>query len=482
MLGSMTGAGGAARPAGSAPRAPIRRRVLRWVGAVVGLGVVGFAVWSVRVMLPRATGFAAKVGCTAVFVSGRELERVRNEELGAVGFVDLEVDEARGEIEASVVGLARQRARHHAGRGCSLVRDEGPGLARAADSQISTTTSESEPDPRAWPLGDGEDPRPDPAGLDRRALDAAVDRAFDELDPEQPLRTRAVLVAWQGRLLVERYGEGIDARTPLPGWSMAKTITSALVGLLVARGELDVEAPAPVPEWHEDPDDPRAAITLDHLLRMSSGLEFEERYGPFGEGSDMLFVDGSASERAIAKPLIAEPGTRCVYSSGTANIVARIVRDQFADPGEQLSFARRELFEPLGVRTAVLELDPSGTFIGSSFALMSARDWARLGQLYLDDGVWAGRRIFSAGWVAYTRTPGPACEGSYGAMVQTNVGARRLPSLPEDTFEMVGHEGQSVLIVPSRDAVIVRLGLTQAPARWDTDGFAAAILAALPEQ
>jgi CubicO group peptidase (beta-lactamase class C family) len=242
-----------------------------------------------------------------------------------------------------------------------------------------------------------------------------------------------------------------------------------------------------VSEWREDADDPRAAITLGQLMRMSSGLEFDEAYGPFGEGSDMLFVDPSCAERAIDKPLVAEPGTRYAYSSGTANIVARVVHDRFDSPGEQLEFYRRELFEPLGIGSAVLELDPSGTFVGSSFALMSARDWARLGQLYLDDGVWQGRRILPEGWVEYTRTPAPACErGEYGALFQTNAGApddpsdRRLPSLPRDAFEMVGYEGQSVLIVPSRRAVIVRLGLTRGEARWDTDAFASQVLAALP--
>src|SRR5690606_23608347 len=215
---------------------------------------------------------------------------------------------------------------------------------------------------------DGIDRRPDPAGLDRAALEAVIDAAFAEPDPDAPRRTRAVVIAHDGRLLIERYAEGFDAGTPLPGWSMAKSVTNALVGILVGRGELELDAPAPVPEWQQRGDDPRAAITLDHRLRMSSGLAWDERYGPFGEGSDMLFVDQSCAALAIEQPLIAEPGAQYAYSSGTANIVARIIRDCFDDTDAQLRFFREALIEPLGLHSAILELDPTGTFIGSSFA------------------------------------------------------------------------------------------------------------------
>jgi len=455
------------------------RRALQIAAALLGLSAIGFGIWSVRVMLPRATGYAAKVGCSAAFVSGRPTAAIREQELAAVSFVRIEFDEQTEVVEASVLGMAKQRAVRRGLAGCTLERS---GLARAdmpALEHRATAAASVEP----WPIGDGIDRRPDPAGLDRAALEAVIDAAFAEPDPDAPRRTRAVVIAHDGRLLIERYAEGFDAGTPLPGWSMAKSVTNALVGILVGRGELELDAPAPVPEWQQRGDDPRAALTLDHLLRMSSGLAWDERYGPFGEGSDMLFVDQSCAALAIEQPLIAEPGAQYAYSSGTANIVARIIRDCFDDTDAQLRFFREALIEPLGLHSAILELDPTGTFIGSSFALMSARDWARLGQLYLNDGVWQGRRILPDGWVEYSRTPAPAAtRGEYGALFQTNAGGdpRRLPSVPGDAFEMVGYEGQSVLIVPSRRAVIVRLGLTRSPAIWDTDEFASQVLAALP--
>lgn len=450
-----------------------RRVWAKRAGLVLGIATLGFGVWSVRVMLPRATGFAAKVGCSALFVTGRSLEQIAAQELSAVGFVSLELDEARGELVASVAGLAEQRARHQGPHGCMLVGEPMPALERVRVHAPRV-------DPRPWPLGEGEDRRADPQGLDRACLDRTVAAAFEEPQPEAPRNTRAVVVAWQGRLVAERYADGIERDTPLPGWSMAKSVTNAMVGLLVREGELDVAAPAPIAEWHEDPDDPRAAITLDHLMRMSSGLEFAERYGPFGEGSDMLFVDDDVAARAIAKPLVGTPGSVYGYSSGSSNIVARIVADRFEGPTAQHEFVVRELFDPLGIHAAVLELDRRGTFVGSSFALMPARDWARLGQLYLDEGRWQGEAILPPGWVEYSRTPAPAAaHGEYGALFQTNAGRWRLPSVPDDAFEMVGHEGQSVLIVPSRAAVLVRLGLTQ-KAKWDTDAFASALLGCLP--
>jgi CubicO group peptidase (beta-lactamase class C family) len=456
------------------------KRALQVAAAVLGLATVGFGIWSVRVMLPRATGFAAKIGCSAAYVSGRPIAAVREQELAPVGFVKVEFDEPNETVEASVLGLAKQRAVRRGSFGCTLERGK---LAHADATVLPLPAAIAGPEP--WPIGDGVDSRADPEGLDRAGLEAIVEEAFAEPDPAALRHTRAVLVAWNGRLIAERYAEGIEPSTALPGWSMAKSVTNALVGILVGRGELELDAPAPVPEWHERGDDPRAAITLSQLLRMSSGLAAEERYGPFGEGSDMLFVDESCAELAIAQPLIAEPGTRYAYSSGTTNIIARIIRDRFSDQGAQLRLFHEALFEPLGIRSATLEFDPTGTFVGSSFALMSARDWARLGQLYLDDGVWQGRRILPEGWVEFTRTPTPAAtRGEYGAHFQTNAGGdeRRLPSVPNDAFEMVGYEGQSVLIVPSRRVVIVRLGLTRSPAKWDTDAFASRVLAALPSR
>ena len=269
--------------------------------------------------------------------------------------------------------------------------------------------------------------------------------------------------------------------------SVAKSFTSALVGILVGQGKLKVEDPAPIAEWHGK-DDPRATITLDNLLRMSSGLEFEENYTKMKSDTTFQFVGGDLAGFSAAKPLEAPPGTRWQYSTGTSNILGRIVRQAAgATFAEAFAFPRRALFDKLGMRDTVMEVDAAGNFVGGSFIFASVRDYARLGLLYLRDGVWNGERILPEGWVAYTRTPtahAPENRG-YGAQFWLNTGTnpavQRWPALPADTYAMNGHQGQHVVIVPSRDAIIVRVGLSEFDS-WKIEDFVERALKALPEE
>ena len=265
---------------------------------------------------------------------------------------------------------------------------------------------------------------------------------------------------------------------------MTKSVNNALVGILVKQGKLATDRPLAAPEWRR-PGDPRAAIRLDDLMRMSSGLKFDENYS--GAASDVakdLFLAEDAGAYAASLPLEKPIGTHWAYSSGTTNIISRAVRLAIGnDPAYRL-FPRRALFEPLGMQTAVLEPDPSGTFVGSSYMYASARDWARFGLLYLHDGVWNGKRILPEGWVKYSTTRSPADpSGAYGAQVWINAGdssgKRPHPNLPADAFFFLGHDQQNVVIIPSRDLVVVRLGYT--PGRdWDLDAFVVHVLDALP--
>lgn len=220
---------------------------------------------------------------------------------------------------------------------------------------------------------------------------------------------------------------------------------------------------------------------------MSSGLEFDERYGPLADATHMLFEVDDAAALPLGKPLASPPDTEFKYSSGTTNILTTILRRRFLSLRTYHRFPHEALFVPLGMRSAVFEADAAGTLLGSSFMYATPRDWARFGLLYLRDGVWDGQRLLPAGWVEYTRTASATAPiGEYGAHFWTNAGApgeperRRLPHLPLDAYQASGFQGQAVLIVPSRDAVIVRLGMTHERPAWDLDAFAAAVLAALP--
>jgi CubicO group peptidase (beta-lactamase class C family) len=222
-----------------------------------------------------------------------------------------------------------------------------------------------------------------------------------ETDAALPRRTRAIVIVHGGRIVAERYADGYGSASLFTGWSMTKSVTNALVGILTAQNALDIDADRLRPEWRS-PDDPRSAITLHDLLTMSSGLGFDESYAPSGAATRMLFDSHDAAAVAADSPLLHDPGTVWSYSSATTNIVSAVVRDAFKSHDEYIAFPRRALFDRIGMTTAVLEPDPSGTFVGSSFMYATARDWARFGLLFLRDGTWNVERILPEGWVDYS--------------------------------------------------------------------------------
>jgi CubicO group peptidase (beta-lactamase class C family) len=311
----------------------------------------------------------------------------------------------------------------------------------------------------AWPERDL------PKGVD---LEALLDQAFDDASPLAV--TYAVVVVHHGRIVVERYHGALEhfdrpptpvtAATGLLSWSMAKSVLHAVVGLLVGDGRLDLDAPAPVPEW-ADPGDPRHAITLRQLLAMRDGLDFVEDYvdDRASDTIQMLFGDRQSDMAKFAadRPLAAPPGTRFNYSSGTSNIVSGAVA-RAVGPGEEYArFLHGRLFSPLAMRSADPEFDEAGTWVASSYLRATARDWARFGLFYLRDGVWDGVRLLPTGWVDYARTMVSTDEDGepYGAHWWGLPGDN-----PLGTFRASGYEGQSISLCPALDLVVVRLGKT----------------------
>jgi CubicO group peptidase (beta-lactamase class C family) len=309
----------------------------------------------------------------------------------------------------------------------------------------------------AWPAADL------PSHVDRARFGALMAKAFGQAESPTLGRTDAFVLIQGGKLLAERYGEGLGPDHTNHSWSEAKSITHALVGLLVGDGKLDIHAPADVPEWRE-PGDPRGAITLDHLLRMSSGLAFSEVYEPdrASDTIEMLWGSGKSdvAHFAASFPLDHPPGGFWAYSSGTTNIVSRCVARAIdaSGPGYE-AFMRERLFGPLGMRSPIPKFDAAGTFIGSSFCFATARDFARFGLLYLRDGVWEGRRLLPPGWVDYARTPTFQQSqefGPYGAHWW-------LDMVGPGSFSANGHEAQYTVLVPDLDLIVVRNGQTPMP-------------------
>ncbi len=301
-----------------------------------------------------------------------------------------------------------------------------------------------------------------PAGAVAARVHSLLDGAFDA-DPAGDLGvTHAVVIVQGGRLLIERYAPDFGPEVTCRSWSMAKSITQALVGIAVGDGRLDIHAPADVPAWR-GAGDPRGAITLNHLLRMSSGLAWIEDYIP-GNPSDviaMLFGEGQDDVAAYAEsvPLAYPPGTFWAYSSGTTNIVAHCLARALGVDGPGMeAFMRERLFGPLGMTSAEPRFDAAGTFIGSSFCFCTPQDFARFGLLYMRDGVWEGRRLLPPGWVDYARTPtfqqaNVEPDSDYGAHWWLNMAG---PA----SFSANGYEGQHIVICPDRDLISVRHGAT----------------------
>ncbi len=432
---------------------------------------------------PILSGFGAKDLCSCVFVGGRTEASVLENELGGMPFslgtfkVDLEDSSATG----SVFGLAKVKAIYRKGFGCTLVREKTAEQIKNEQPSLSVKTpvlSDTLPWPYGTRTGDNT-----PPGVNVNELNAVIEEAFTENDPEKKKNTRAVVVIYKNQLVAERYAPGFDRNTPQLGWSMSKSITNAMIGMLVNEGKLNIHAPAPVSLW-KDPQDPRHKITIDQLLRMSSGLEWEEVYSKKSSVTIMLYQKANMGLYAARQNLQYQPDETWYYSSGTTNILQMMMRDMLGDKG-YYRLLYEKLFSKVGVRTAVFEPDASGTLVGSSYMWASARDWARLGLLFLNDGIWNGERLLPEGWVQYSSTPTPkAPQGKYGAQFWLNAGSpgnpedRVMPAVPRDGFYMDGYEGQTVMIVPSKNAVIVRLGQNKKGA-FDFNKFLGSLLNAL---
>jgi CubicO group peptidase (beta-lactamase class C family) len=312
---------------------------------------------------------------------------------------------------------------------------------------------------QAWPRGELD------LRVDRAALEERLDHAFAGPEPEDLERTHSVVVVQRGAVVVERHGEGAAPDDAFRSWSIAKSITNALVAILVRQRRLDISQPIPVKEW--DADDPRSRITVDQMLRMVDGLRFREaehlgggavRYYPEEESDviPMLFGAGRGDVAGFAAglPKVADPETRWNYNSGGSNLLARLVGETVGGGrDEMLAFMRSELFGPLGMRTADPGFDAAGHFIGASACPCSALDFARFGLLFLRGGIWDGARILPEGWVDYSRAPSPQSDGLYGAHFWVTPGSLGI-------FSCQGAWGQRILIVPKLDLVVVRLGQT----------------------
>lgn len=417
------------------------------IGAVLLAGLLALNVSTIgRIYLPSGTGITAKQLCSMVFVSGLDTDYAKRVYIDpllgdAASAISVDVDMAEGEVSASIAGLFwRQRAIHREGLGCTLVRggselDEDLAMPAAAPFQ-------------PMPLDDAYRE----VHFDVDALESAIDVAFE--DPDGRRNTLAVAVLHQGRLVAERYAAEASQDTRFIGWSMTKSITATLAGVLVEDGEITLDT---VPEILAGQDD-RNDITLDHLLRMTGGLSLREGNDGTDPTSQMLFTQRDMAGFAATRERLHAPGDHWEYMSGNTVLATYALQSRLGDDLEtQVSAVRERLFEPLGIHTAVIEPDASGTLVGSSYMYATAQDWARLAQLYIDRGMANGERIIPDNWADLAADPTPGSNSDYGLGFWIPIPS---DNLPRGTYMMNGFQAQLAFVMPEQDLVIVRFGAT----------------------
>jgi CubicO group peptidase (beta-lactamase class C family) len=404
----------------------------------------------------------AKIFCSAIFVSGRDSAEAHAHLTGYFlgprldSITSIEIDRARGRVRLTLADRITREAKQYGDQGCVIHQ---PGTDTVHFTPVPVTTSLPDASTLPWPMGDVLADAPLPQGIDTAQLRQATDAAF--ANPAG--LTAAFIVVHDGRIIAERYGHGAHRDMQLESWSMGKSITGTLIGRLVQLERLRLEEPAPVPEWRRMPGDPRARIRVIDLLRMSSGLRFSrgsEEDLPGYHDHDLIYTGAlDAFEFVTTRPLQFEPNTRGRYRNTDPLTLGLIIRDVVRRHGEEyLTWPQRELFDRIGIRRQVLETDPYGNFLMSGYDYGTARNWARLGMLYLNDGVWNGERLLPEGWTQLVSSPAPAwSDSAYGGMVWVNAGGA-WPHMPPDAFAFRGAGGQDTYVIPSRDLVVVRMG------------------------
>ncbi len=424
-----------------------KKTILRILLAVLLAAILGGCVY-LNSLMPIITGYAAKNLASDVFVSGREPADVEALDLNFsfIKFTRNKVDFENHTVTSRFL-WSKSQALYREGYGVTLLRGKNA-LARLQAQKYPDVVNI--PGPETLLPGD--------SALTARLAPIAKALVDDHAYNGTPF---AFIVVHQDGVVAERYREGITADTRLLSWSMGKSFTNALVGIMAGDGLVDIHAPMDIPEWQGDG---RAAITLSDLMQMQSGLEWNENYGTRSDVNLMLHREEDMGLFALSKPLMAKPGTHWYYSSGSTNIIMRYLRGRFASEEEFLQYIHERLFDPLGIDNPCFEPDMSGTPVGSSYLYATARDFARLGHMYLHDGCVGEERLLPEHWVEYTTTPASDSKGGYGACFWLNRG-KTYPSAPEDMYFCQGHDGQMIFIIPSKELVVVVLGYSPKPDR-----------------
>jgi len=393
------------------------------------------------------TGIGAKLACSARYVSGYDSEKTaRDIEVYSpiLTLLDYQYDDTKKAVSASMLGIKTRNAHYQPGIGCAL---SYAGINERKNIHWPDVHARQE----AWP-----------AGNDISTIESSVQTKLEQMlrsDNQNGHDTRALLIAHKGKVIAEVYVDGIDESTPLLGWSMAKSVNSLMLGQLELTGAVNVAEKDLFPQWKADA---RSEISIEDLLHMTDGLDYQEDYDPGDTAVRMLFQEPDVAEYVIGRKLLTAPGEQFNYSSGTANVISRIIQDRIeGDVQADTDYLLAQFIQPLGMSNVTFEMDASGQYQGSSYIYATARDWARIGQLMLNKGEINGTRIVSESWVERSLQPNQSKnKPAYGYQWWLNAGAvgKRWKDLPSNTFAAMGNREQRVLVIPDEELVIVRLG------------------------
>lgn len=435
---------------------------------LVLLIIIGVVAYFNYPKLNIISGYASKNMASTVFLTDRSPESVtlNDNDVPLIKLADVEEAADEKQATASVFGLMERKSICRDGLGCTLVND-----AYDPNTIIPKPHRTVLVNNLPFPYGNQGTKDTTFAEVDYQRLDKAVADVF--ANPESQ-KTRTVLITYKNEIIAERYSKGFNKDTPVLGWSMTKSILGTLYGILQYQGHIDLEAPAPVSAWENDD---RKNITLNHLLRMQSGLAWEEDYTSISDVTKILFLDADMTLAQAENNAIAAPGEVWNYSSGTSNLLSGILRQQFKTHHEYLDFPYVALIDKIGMHSMLLETDMAGNFVGSSYGWANTRDWAKFGLLHLNKGLWNGEQLFDQQWIDYITKPTAHSDGDYGAHFWLNAGGK-YPDVPKDMYSVNGYQGQRVFIIPSKDLVIVRTGLAEEP-EFDINSFLRSVVAAI---
>ena len=412
------------------------------------------------------SGYASKNAASAHFIANRSFIDIAKSENNMPLIKMADITATKDEVSASIFGLMPRKTIFREGLGCVLIND-GYDKTISIPSPHRTRMQDTLP----FPFGNFGKKDTVFNTIDYKKLKEAVHKSFAEYEPQ---KTRTVLVAYKNQIVAEEYIEGYGPETPVLGWSMTKSILATLYGILEYQGRLNVQQPAPVEAWQGDN---RKNITLNHLLRMQSGLEWDEDYAAISDVTKMLFLEPDMTASQARHKAVAPPTEVWNYSSGTTNLLSGILRTRFNTHQDYLDFPYAALIDKMGMHSMLIEADMEGNFVGSSYGWANTRDWAKFGLLYLNRGNWNGKQLFDPKWVDYVTEPTAGSDGVYGAHFWLNAGGK-YPDAPKDLYSANGFQGQRVFIIPSKELVIVRTGLEQEPI-FDANTLIKDVLAAI---